>query len=85
MKHPKPKYQRVLSLLEQGSTLTIGGHTLVMGERNGVSAVAIKGTQTSGNGVTEPILLDFDVPLNHFIALCEQLSDEYLWQQTPLP
>lgn len=64
----KPKYIRVLEALEKGLEVQLIGHRVVMNETNELCCVM----QSSKQG---EILLGFDLPINSFIKVCEELKD----------
>ena len=64
----KPKYIRVLEALENGAEIQLIGHKVVMNEANELCCVMVSSEQGE-------ILLGFDLPINSFIKLCEELKD----------
>ncbi len=64
----KPKYIRVLEALEKGLEIQLIGHQVVMNEDNELCC----GMTSSEQG---EILLGFDLPINSFIKVCEELKD----------
>ena len=64
----KPKYIRVLEALEKGLEVQLMNHRVVMNEANELCCVMVSSEQGE-------ILLGFDLPINSFIKLCEELKD----------
>ena len=64
----KPKYIRVLEALEKGAEIQLIGHQVVMNEANELCCVMTSSEQGE-------ILLGFDLPINSFIKVCEELKD----------
>ena len=65
----KPKYLRVLNLLEKGGKITIKGFTLAMSENGKLGYLG----QSTEQG---EILMLLDIPLNTFIDWCNELEDK---------
>ena len=65
----KPKYLRVLEALENGCEVKLLRHTVVMNENSELCVVMNSSKQGE-------ILLGFDLPINAFINLCNQLEDK---------
>ena len=64
----KPKYLRVLCALENGGEIKLMNHRIVMNENRELCCVMNSSEQGE-------ILLGFDLPINSFIKLCEELKD----------
>ncbi len=65
----KPKYLRVLNLLEKGGTIKLKGFTLAMSSEGKLGYLG----QSSQQG---EILMLLDIPINTFIDWCNQLEDK---------
>ncbi|CCQ69212.1 Isocitrate dehydrogenase [NADP]; Monomeric isocitrate dehydrogenase [NADP] [Crocosphaera watsonii WH 0402] len=64
----KPKYIRVLEALEKGLEVELINHRVVMNEASELCCVMVSSEQGE-------ILGGFDLPINSFIKLCEELKD----------
>lgn len=70
------KAARVLEALHAGQTITLDGMKLVMVD--GQICIEAQAYRYRGNQREElpPRLLGYDLPINHFIEACENLSDD---------
>lgn len=78
-KRTRPKAATVLEALELGQSVIVDGHKLVMHE--GQVLIEAQAYRYRGNERTElpPRHLGYDMPLNHFIQACEQISDDEIF------
>ncbi len=65
----KPKYLRVLGLLEKGGTIKLKGFTLAISQDGKLGYLA----QSTEQG---EILMLLDIPINTFIDWCNELEDK---------
>ncbi|MGB5594761.1 MAG: isocitrate dehydrogenase [Crocosphaera sp.] len=65
----KPKYLRVLDVLEKGGRVKIGGYTLAMSENKKIGTIA----HCSERG---EVLMILDIGINNFITWCEELEEK---------
>ncbi len=65
----KPKYLRVLNLLEKGGTIKLKGFTLAMSDDGKLGYLGDSSQQGE-------ILILLDIPINTFIEWCNELEDK---------
>ncbi len=65
----KPKYLRVLDVLEKGGRVKINGYTLAMSENKEIGTIAHCSQQGE-------VLMLLDIGINVFIKWCEELEEK---------
>lgn len=65
----KPKYLRVLDVLEKGGRVKIDGYTLAMSENKEIGTIAHCSEQGE-------VLMILDIGINNFIKWCEKLEEK---------